>query len=148
MKRRLEFETKYQKERICKVLGSGLRKKMNMRNFKELEVWKESRILAKDIYKITGDLPENEKYGLVSQIRRCAISIPSNIAEGSAKDSQKDFLRYLQISLGSSFELETQLLLCNDLNLLKSEKTKIHLEAIELLQKRISSLIKYVKTQI
>ena len=119
-----------------------------MRNFKELEVWKESRILAKDIYKLTSDLPENEKYGLVSQIRRCVISIPSNIAEGSAKDSQKDFLRYLQISLGSSFELETQLLLCNDLNLLKIEKTKIHLEAIELLQKRISSLIKYVKTQI
>jgi four helix bundle protein len=121
---------------------------MNMRNFKELEVWKESRILAKDIYKLTGDLPEDEKYGLVSQIRRCVISIPSNIAEGSAKDSQKDFLRYLQISLGSSFELETQLLLCNDLNLLKIEKTKIHLEEIELLQKRISSLIKYVKTQI
>ena len=115
---------------------------MNMRNFKELEVWKESRILAKDIYKLTGDLPEDEKYGLVSQIRRCVISIPSNIAEGSAKDSQKDFLRYLKISLGSSFELETQLLLCNDLNLLKSEKTKIHLEAIELLQKRISSLIR------
>ena len=107
---------------------------MNMRNFKELEVWKESRILAKDIYKLTGDLPEDEKYGLVSQIRRCVISIPSNIAEGSAKDSQKDFLRYLQISLGSSFELETQLLLCNDLNLLKIEKTKIHLEAIELLR--------------
>ena len=119
-----------------------------MRNFKELEVWKESRILAKNLYLLTNELPSDEKYGLVSQIRRCVISIPSNIAEGSAKDSQKDFLRYLQISLGSSFELETQLLLCNDLELLKTENTKNHLEAIELLQKRISALMKYVKTQL
>jgi four helix bundle protein len=97
-----------------------------MQNFKELDIWKESRILVKDLYLLTNYLPQEEKFGLISQIRRCVISIPSNIAECSAKDSQKDFLRYLQISLGSSFELETHLLLCVDLELLTVKKTKIH----------------------
>ncbi|MBA4318176.1 MAG: diversity-generating retroelement protein bAvd family protein [Flavobacterium sp.] len=98
------------------------------------------RFLAKNII--------DEKFGLISQIRRCVISIPSNIAEGSAKDSQKDFLRYLKISLGSSFELESHLILCTVLELLPKELTANHLENIDRIQKRISSLIKYVKTQI
>jgi four helix bundle protein len=119
-----------------------------MRNFKELEVWKESRVLTKDIYLLTNFLPQDEKFGLISQIRRCVISIASNIAEGAAKDSQKDFLRYLQISLGSSFELESHLILCVDLELISKTQMENHLENIERIQKRISSLIKYVKTQI
>jgi four helix bundle protein len=98
-----------------------------MINFKETEVWKESRVLAKEIYLLTNSLPQEEKFGLISQIRRCVISIPSNIAEGAAKDSQKDFLRYLEISLGSSFELESHLLLCADLELLSNELTTNHL---------------------
>lgn len=93
-------------------------------------------------------MPKDEKFGLISQIRRCVISVPSNIAEGSAKDSQKDFLRYLQISLGSCFELESHLILCVDLGLLSEELTTNQFENIERIQKRISSLIKYVKTQI
>jgi four helix bundle protein len=109
-----------------------------MRNFKELEIWKESRILTKDIYLLTNNLPAEEKFGLITQIRRCVISIPANIAEGAAKDSQKDFLRYLQISLGSSFELESHLILCIDLEFLKQEITEVHLKNIESLQKRIS----------
>ena len=119
-----------------------------MRNFKELEVWKESRVLTKDIYLLTNFLPQDEKFGLISQIRRCVISIASNIAEGAAKDSQKDFLRYLQISLGSSFELESHLILSVDLELISKTQMENHLENIERIQKRISSLIKYVKTQI
>lgn len=119
-----------------------------MRNFKELEVWKESRVLTKDIYLLINFLPKDEKFGLISQIRRCVISIASNIAEGAAKDSQKDFLRYLQISLGSSFELESHLILCVDLELISKTQMENHLENIERIQKRISSLIKYVKTQI
>ena len=119
-----------------------------MRKFKELEIWKESRILTKDIYILTNHLPQEEKFGLTSQIRRCVISIPANIAEGAAKDSQKDFLRYLQISLGSSFELESHLILCVDLEFLNNEITEVHLHTIERLQKSIASLIKYVKTKI
>lgn len=98
-----------------------------MRNFKELDVWKESRVLTKDIYLLTDFLPKDEKFGLISQIRRGVISVSSNIAEGSAKDSQKDFLRYLQISLGSCFELESHLILCVDLGLLPEET---HYESI------------------
>ncbi len=119
-----------------------------MRNFKELEVWKESRVLTKDIYLLTNSLPQDEKFGLISQIRRCVISIASNIAEGAAKDSQKDFLRYLKISLGSSFELESPLILCVDLEFISKTQMENYLENIERIQKRISSLIKYVKTQI
>lgn len=74
-----------------------------MRNFRKLNVWNDSRSLVKEVYILSEDLPETEKFGLISQIRRCAISIPANIAEGSAKDSERDFIRFLQISLGSSY---------------------------------------------
>ena len=115
-----------------------------MRNFKSLEVWKEGRTLAKDIYSLSQNLPEDEKFGLVSQIRRCVVSIPSNIAEGSAKESQKDFGRFLQISLGSCFELESHLILCSDLGLLDENKVSENLIKVEVLQKRLYSFIKYI----
>ncbi len=114
-----------------------------MRNFRELEVWKDSRRLVKEVYLLTKSLPETEKYGLVSQISRCVISIPANIAEGSAKYSQKDFVRFLQISLGSAYELESHLLLCSDLDFISTVKISKTIESIQVLQKRIASLIKY-----
>lgn len=114
-----------------------------MRNFRELEVWKDSRKLVKDIYLISNLLPKTEKYGLTSQINRCAISIPANIAEGSAKYSPKDFVRFLQISLGSAYELESHLLLCTDLDFIEFETATATIENIQVLQKRIASLIKY-----
>lgn len=145
MKKLPKLEMRFQKDNSwCGVWG----KTELMINFKELEVWKESRVLTKDIYLLTNSLPQDEKFGLISQIRRCVISIASNIAEGAAKDYQKDFLRYLQISLGSSFELESHLILCVDLELISKTQMENHLENIERIQKRISSLIKYVKTQI
>lgn len=119
-----------------------------MRNFRKLDVWNDARKLVKEIYLITKQLPETEKYGLVSQINRCVVSIPANIAEGSAKDSQKDFARFLQISLGSAFELETHIILCGDLEFLKDVDTLPTIERIQILQKRISSLIKYTKTKL
>ena len=73
-----------------------------MRNFREIEVWKEARVLVKKIYNLTKVLPETERYGLTSQINRCVVSIPANIAEGCGKYSNRDFARFLQISLGSS----------------------------------------------
>ena len=93
-----------------------------MRDFRKLDIWIESRKLVKDIYLLTNQLPNTEKFGLISQMNRCSISIPSNIAEGCAKDSQKDFIRFLQISLGSAFELETQMILCIDLEFLNKKK--------------------------
>ncbi len=114
-----------------------------MRNFRELEVCKDARVLVKKIYTLTSTLPDSEKYGLTSQINRCSVSIPANIAEGSAKYSQKDFVRFLQISLGSSYELETHIILCQDLEFVSHERSSQIIKDIQNLQKRISSLIKY-----
>ena len=82
-------------------------------NFRELNIWKNSIELTKEIYLLSNNLPDDEKYGLKSQIRRCSSSIPSNIAEGSGRSTNKDFQNFLNISLGSSYELETQLVLIN-----------------------------------
>jgi four helix bundle protein len=83
-------------------------------------------------------LPENEKYGLVSQINRCVISIPADIAQGSAKYYQKHFVRILQISLGSAYELESNLKLCTDLEFINSTKISSIIVNVQLLQKRIA----------
>ncbi|MBL4888303.1 MAG: four helix bundle protein [Flavobacteriaceae bacterium] len=116
-----------------------------MRNFRELDIWKDSIALVKEIYILVDKLPDTEKFGLKSQISRCVVSIPANIAEGSAKDSQKDFIRFLQISLGSAFELETHLIICNELSFISEEEELII--KINTLQKRIKALINYSKKQ-
>lgn len=118
-----------------------------MRNFKELDVWKEGRMLAKEVYLLTKSLPDDEKFGLTSQIKRAVISIPSNIAEGAAKSSEKDFARFLQISLGSCFELESHLILCLDLEILNKSAALGCLEKTTKLQKKVYSFIKYINTQ-
>ena len=84
-------------------------------NFKELKIWQEAMKVVKSTYLLTAQLPSDEKFGLISQINRSAVSIPSNIAEVSGRTTEKDFLNFLNISLSSSFELETQLILANDL---------------------------------
>ncbi|MBC8488398.1 MAG: four helix bundle protein [Bacteroidetes bacterium] len=108
-----------------------------MHNFKELKIWQKSRVLTKKIYLLIKDYPEEEKFGLVSQIRRSAISIPSNIAEGSGRNSDRDFRRFLNIALSSAFELETQIILSFDLDyLLEIDYLKIS-EEIQEVQKMI-----------
>ena len=87
-----------------------------MRNFKELKVWQKGFQIAVNCFKITAAFPTQEKFGLSSQINRAGISIPSNIAEGSSRNSSKDYNRFIQISLGSCFEVETQLLIAKELN--------------------------------
>ena len=82
-----------------------------MRNFKELKIWQKGFSIAVNCFKLTATFPKEEKYGITSQITRCGVSIPSNIAEGSSRTSEKDYNRFIEISLGSSFELETQLLI-------------------------------------
>ncbi|WP_354667377.1 four helix bundle protein [Winogradskyella psychrotolerans] len=84
--------------------------------FKELLIWKRSRLFCSEIYAITSKFPDSEKFGLTNQLRRASVSIPSNIAEGSSRNSNKDFARFLQISIGSAYEIETQLLISADLN--------------------------------
>ena len=86
-----------------------------MRNFKELKIWQKGFQIAISSYKITETFPVNERFGLISQINRAAVSVPSNIAEGSSRSSWKEYNHYIQISLGSCFELETQLLIAKAL---------------------------------
>ncbi len=84
-------------------------------NFKELLVWKKSIELVKSIYQITSILPSDERFGLISQMNRFSVSVPSNIAEGSGRTSDKEFLHFLNIAIASSYELETQLIITNEL---------------------------------
>lgn len=88
-------------------------------HYKELEVWKEARKLVTEVYKLTLLFPKSEMYGLTSQIRRSVISIPSNIAEGCSRYSDKDTSKFLDIALGSLAELDTQLVLADDLGYAK-----------------------------
>ena len=118
-----------------------------MRNFRDLEVWKCSVMLVKKIYFITGKFPKEEKFGLVSQINRCAVSIPSNIAEGCSRTSQKDFSRFLQISLGSSFELETQIEIAKEIGFIADSVCSEIILELNIIQKRIQSLKKFVDTK-
>ncbi len=93
--------------------------------------------LASEIYLLANSFPSIERFGLISQMQRSAVSIPSNIAEGSAKSSNKDFSRFLEMSIGSSFELETQLILATKLNYLESEVSLSTQSKINELQKMI-----------
>ena len=88
---------------------------MALQSYKELIVWKKSFELTKLVYKISRKLPREETYGLVSQMQRCAVSIPSNIAEGQQRNNVKEYRQFLAIAKGSAAELETQLLLCKDI---------------------------------
>lgn len=112
-----------------------------MKDFRKLNVWLESMELVKAVYTATKGFPESKKFGLISQIKRSAISIPSNIAEGCGRGSQVELKRFLEISLGSSFELETQLILSNNLELLNSTESDELLKALSQIQKKINSLI-------
>ena len=93
-------------------------KENKVRTHRDLDVWRKSIDLVTLIYKYTADYPKGEMYGLTSQIRRCSVSIPSNIAEGSARTTKKDFSHFLAIALGSVAELETQLIISKNLNYL------------------------------
>jgi four helix bundle protein len=95
---------------------------MKRHNFKKLQIWNESMLLIQDTYAFTSHLPDYEKFGLRSQLNRCSVSIASNIAEGTSKRTNKHFISYLEMSLGSAFEWETQLITCFNLRFISKEK--------------------------
>lgn len=103
-----------------------------MRDFRKYEVWNDSMTLCEEVYSISKSFPEEEKFGLISQIRRAVISIPSNISEGASRTSEKEFSRYLEIAQGSVFEVMTQLDLAARFQFIKQDKF------IELEEKLIS----------
>jgi four helix bundle protein len=116
-----------------------------MKDFKSLKIWQKGIKLVVEIYKLTKEFPQEELYGLTSQMRRSAISIPSNIAEGSGRNSDKDFNRFLDISLGSSFELETQIIIARELEFLSNEDFLKLSDKVQEEQKMITGLQKSLR---
>jgi four helix bundle protein len=117
-------------------------------NFTELEVCKEARMLVKLVYDNLNEFPQQETYGLQSQIKRSVISIPSNIAEGCGRYSIKDSLQFYYIARGSIFELETQLYLSSDLNFLINEQLITVLEKVKRVKALLTGFINHHKKQI
>lgn len=111
-----------------------------MHDFKNLQLWQKSMNLVTEVYKLTTHFPKEEVYGLTSQIKRCSISIPSNIAEGAGRNSDKEFLHFLSNSQGSAYELETQLTLAHQLEFVNPIQVKPILESLEEIQKMNRSL--------
>ncbi len=114
-------------------------------NFRKLTIWKEGIEFVKETYSITRTFPKSETYSLISQIQRCSISIPSNIAEGTSKGTNKHFLQYLETALGSAFEWETQLIISYEVNYI-SKETFSHLEnKIQAIQGMITRFMENLK---
>ena len=117
--------------------------KIMLKGHKDLDAWKKSIDLVEYIYKKTKEFPKEEVYSLTSQIRRSVISIPSNIAEGAARNSKKEFIQFLHIALGSTAELETQLLIAERLSYLKNSSEFIL--KLNDIKKMLVGLISYLK---
>ena len=111
-----------------------------MRNYRELEVWRVAIEFVTKIYSVTSTFPSSEKYGIVSQITRASVSISINIAEGCSRKTANDFARFLEISVGSWFEVETLLIISMNLKFIEENKAKELIEEIQILQKRINAL--------
>ena len=116
-----------------------------MKSYRELDVWKESRELVSLVYLTTRQFPKEEVYGIVNQMRRCAISIPSNIAEGCGRKTSKETIHFLYISRGSLYELETQSFLSKDLKFVSEEELDKLLIQINACMKLLNGFINYYK---
>ena len=113
-----------------------------MRNFKELNIWQKGFQVAINCFKLTAKFPPHEKFGLISQITRAGVSIPSNIAEGSSRSSDKDYKRFIEISLGSCFEAETQLLIAKELGFGEIQLTEVTLALLAQEEKMLTAFCK------
>lgn len=117
-----------------------------MKTHKDLEVWKDSMDLVEEVYIVTKRYPKEEVYSLVSQMRRASISVPSNISEGAARHSQREFLQFIYVGLGSLTELETQILLSKRLGFIGEDR---HIcDSVEKVRAKLLGLIKAVKAKI
>jgi len=128
--------------------GQGFEDSSEMlKNYKELKVWQKSYQLCLDIYKITKGFSKEERYGLTSQIRRSAVSIPSNIAEGYGRKTTPEYIRFLYIAYGSTCELETQILLTGDLGYIKSKHLMEVQKDLAEVERMLKALIKSLENK-
>jgi len=118
-----------------------------LESFKDLKVWQKSYHLCLVLYRITGKFPKEERYGLTSQMRRAAVSIPSNIAEGYGRKSTADYLRLLYIAYGSTCELETQVILSGDLSYTNQVDFKVLKDDTEEVERMLKGLIKSLENK-
>jgi four helix bundle protein len=115
--------------------------KRKSRSFRDLDVWNLSIELVTDLYQLSSNFPSHELYGLTNQIRKAAVSIPSNIAEGQSRNSLKEFRQFLFIALGSLGELETQLVIANKIDYVSNEELDLFLCRCDIVRKMIKSLV-------
>ncbi len=118
-----------------------------MHNFKELKVWQKAIDYCVEVYKYTASFPTEEKFGLISQLRRAAVSISSNIAEGSSRNSDKEFFHFLSISIGSSYESETQLIISNKLKYMNDTNFEEMTEKITEIQRMLNAFADTIKNK-
>ena len=116
-----------------------------MHNFKELKVWQKARRMVKDVYLLTAQFPDSERFNLTSQMQRAAVSIMSTIAEGSGRGSDIDFARFLDMALGSAHELESQMIVSMDLEYAQEEKVEDLTSELTEIEKMIVALIKKLR---
>jgi len=116
-------------------------------SYRELDVWRQSRSLVKSIYQLTKNFPKEEQLGLTSQMRRAAVSIPSNIAEGCGRNHFKDSIQFFFVARGSIYELETQLTLASDLELISIDDLETNLNQIIRCKKLLNGFINYFQKQ-
>lgn len=126
----------------------GIQGKKTVRSYRDLLVWQKAMQLVTDVYVLTKSFPKEELYGLTQQIRRCAVSVPSNIAEGGSKRSTRDYVRFLNIAYGSLSELETQLLIALNLGYSEAEKIQTLLEYASEIGKMLNALINKLEEKI
>jgi four helix bundle protein len=116
-----------------------------MRNHKDLNVWKCAIGLAEQVYLVTNEFPRNEAFGLVSQMRRAAVSLASNIAEGAARQGEREFLRFLHMSAGSASELDTQIEISRAIGLASPEKLECLQKHVGDIARQLQGLIRHLK---
>ena len=116
-----------------------------MRDFRKYDVWKNAIEITTIVYQLTKSFPSEEKYGLANQIQRASVSIASNIAEGSSRSSEADFSRFLEISLGSAFEVETQILIAMNLRYITKGNHDVLHNKLNIVQKQLNQLISMVR---
>ena len=112
-----------------------------LRNYKDLQVWQKAYQLSLEVYKATGEFPKHELYGITAQIRRAAVSIPTNVAEGYGRKSTKEYIQFLYVAYGSLCELETQILLSADLGYIDAERLKKLQDQIGEVERMLKALI-------
>jgi four helix bundle protein len=124
------------------VENIDIKEETRIQNFQDLRIWQEGIKVVKKIYRLTPSFPKEEMYGLASQMRRCAVSIPSNIAEGFKRFHNNEFRQFLYITLGSCAELETQLVIADELDYIDTESKENIIEDLNYISRMIYNLIK------